>query len=183
MAVDLNIPAAPDEDGDPLVHLPGGQDIQAPAAGHPVGHGDGDGPPAFDLNMEAYDSDDVDWFNAPAVAANFDLNIDLEEEGSDDDADVYAEDFQVTFDEEELQGSSNQAHVEQDDVFNGPNEAATFDLNNGLEDEGLQGSSDEENVQQGNQAQEANMVVKRKNLKDHERHQIYEALLLRSNRG
>ncbi|KAL6622613.1 hypothetical protein ACP70R_032492 [Stipagrostis hirtigluma subsp. patula] len=201
MAVDLNVAAPEDEDDDPPGHLPGGQDLQLSVGDRHQGAGHG--PPSFDLNLAAYESvdevdgfnasfdlnlaayesDEVAGFNAPAEAGRYDLNIDLEQEEAGEDADVYATDFHVIFEEEELQGSNDQLHREQDNVFNAPAEAATFDLNYPLEEDELQWSIDEAHVQQGSQTQNANVVIKRKNLSDEERQQIYEALLLRSVNG
>ncbi|KAL6902268.1 hypothetical protein ACP4OV_005144 [Aristida adscensionis] len=141
------LPAGAAEDGGPFGEFPGCREPHPHAAAYPVGLGDG-GPPSFDLNKAACDSDEVEGFNAPAETTNFDLNIDLEAEDADDDADVYADDFHVLFDEEELQWSSDQVHGDQADVFNAPDAAVNFDLNNALEEEELQGSSDEEHAQQ-----------------------------------
>ncbi|CAL4961509.1 unnamed protein product [Urochloa decumbens] len=169
MAVDLNIPAAEDEEDGPFGGLPHGQDHPPFAGAHPMG--DGDGAPAFDLNMAVPESEDeVDWFNAPAAAANFDLNFDLEEEEADEDADVYANDFHVIF-------------AGEADAFNAAAEAASFDLNCDLEEEVLEGFSDEEHVEQGSHTQPVNVVIKRKNLSNKARQEIYQALLARSFNG
>ncbi|TVU49107.1 hypothetical protein EJB05_00399, partial [Eragrostis curvula] len=168
MAVDLHIAVPAEEDGDPLVHLPGVQDLDPHAAGQDVevGDGAGDGAAHFDLNLEPYDSDEVDEFYAADEAANFYF----EEEEADEDADVYADDFHVMFQEEDVQ-----VNDEEDDAVNAPNEAANFDLNIALEEDGLEGSSDEEHVEHGSQTQNARTVVGRNNLSDEVRQQIYEA--------
>ncbi|KAL6861529.1 hypothetical protein ACP4OV_017229 [Aristida adscensionis] len=127
--------------------------------------------------------DEVDWSHAPAREANFDLNIDLEEEKEDEDGEVYADDFHVVFDEEELPWSDDEAEVDQADDVNAPAGTATFDLNYSMGDEELDLSIPEEQVLQGSQTQSANTVIKRKNLSNGERQQIYEAVLMRSVNG
>ncbi|KAL6882610.1 hypothetical protein ACP4OV_011300 [Aristida adscensionis] len=175
-----DLPAGGNGEGRNFGELPGGLDLQPPAAVHLVGVGDGAGPPSFDLNMGVYDSDEVEGFHAPHEPANFDLNNDLEGEELDEDAAVYADDFHVLFDDEENQWSSDQENEDQGDNSNATDAPITFDLNISLEEEELQGSVHEDHVQQGSQAQPANTVIKRKNLSDRERQQIYEALLYRS---
>ncbi|KAL6845041.1 hypothetical protein ACP4OV_025214 [Aristida adscensionis] len=187
MAVDLNISAdQEEEDPGPFgeVLLPCAHLQEALPAADATGAGDGDGPPSFDLNKAAdIWMDEVEGSNAIAGAGNFDLNIDLEEEEEDEDADVYADDFHVVFDEEELPWSGDETHVDQVDGFDAPAAAATFDLNYAMGDEELDRSIHEEPVLQGSQTQAANTVVKRNNLSDGERQQIYKALLMRSVHG
>ncbi|CAO2172300.1 unnamed protein product [Urochloa humidicola] len=142
MALDLNIPATEDED-DPFGGLPHAQDPPPLAGAHPMGDADGaqDPPPL----AGAHPMGDADGAQDPPPLAgalpmgdadgapSFDLNIAIPE--SDEDADVYAHDFHVSF--------ADEADV------NGSDEGASFDLNCDLEEDGLDGSSDEEHVEQG----------------------------------
>ncbi|KAL6614156.1 hypothetical protein ACP70R_036426 [Stipagrostis hirtigluma subsp. patula] len=150
MALDLNVPAtAGEDDDDPLGHFPGAQDLEPPAGAHPMEEH------LLLTSTGQHMIQEVDWFNAHAEAANFELNIDSEQQEADEDAAVYCGDFHVIFEEDELQGSRDEAHGEQGDAFNAPSEAATFDLNYDLEEDNLQGASDEDHVQQGSQAEHA----------------------------